>query len=73
MEQVYELVRDRPGITIPQIAALMAIEPNYLYRVVPKLITDELIRREGLGYYPNASKPPTAPERRPRRKPPDGQ
>ncbi len=33
--QTLELVRDKPGITIPEIAKAMKIEPNYLYRVLP--------------------------------------
>ena len=36
--QALELVRTQPGITIPQIAESLKIEPNYLYRVMPKLV-----------------------------------
>jgi len=50
--QALELVRQRPGITIPQIAEAIKIEPNYLYRVMPKLVSDGLIVRDGLGYHP---------------------
>src|ERR1700753_2092132 len=32
--QALQLVRDQPGITIPQIAEELKIEPNYLYRVM---------------------------------------
>ena len=35
--QALELVRERPGITIPEVAKAMKIEPNYLYRVLPPL------------------------------------
>ena len=35
--QTLELVRDKPGITIPEIAKAMKIEPNYLYRLLPRL------------------------------------
>lgn len=49
--QALELVRSRPGITIPEVAEAMAIEPNYLYRVMPKLTSDGLIRRDGHGWY----------------------
>src|SRR5213079_495144 len=38
--QALELVRERPGITIPEIAKAMKIEPNYLYRVLPRLASD---------------------------------
>jgi DNA-binding IscR family transcriptional regulator len=44
-------VRNRPGITIPQIAAAMKIEPNYLYRVLPKLATEGQVRRDGQGWH----------------------
>ena len=50
--QALELVRKQPGNTIPQIAEALKIEPNYLYRVMPKLVTDKQITREGLGYHP---------------------
>ena len=50
--QALELVRGKPGITIPEIAQAMGIEPNYLYRVMPKLVTDGQVRREGQGWHP---------------------
>jgi hypothetical protein len=53
--QALQLVRDQPGITIPQIAQEMKIEPNYLYRVLPRLAADGQIRREGQGWVPASS------------------
>jgi Winged helix-turn-helix DNA-binding len=50
--QALELVQSTPGITIPQIAEKMGIEPNYLYRVMPRLATDGQVRREGQGWHP---------------------
>lgn len=50
--QALELVRSRPGITIPEMAKQMGIEPNYLYRVLPKLTQDGQVRREGQGWHP---------------------
>jgi hypothetical protein len=50
--QALQLVRDKPGITIPDIAAAMKIEPNYLYRVMPKLTSDGLVTRDGQGWRP---------------------
>jgi CRP-like cAMP-binding protein len=50
--QALELVRSQPGITIPQIAESLKIEPNYLYRVMPKLVSDGLITRDGQGWHP---------------------
>ena len=49
------LVRSTPGITIPQIAEKMGIEPNYLYRGMPRLATDGQVRREGQGWHPASS------------------
>ena len=50
--QALELVRSRPGITIPDIAKELGIEPNYLYRVMPKLVDDGQVSREGQGWHP---------------------
>ena len=50
--QALELVRSQPGITIPQIAEKMGIEPNYLYRVMPRLLSDGQVKREGQGWLP---------------------
>ncbi len=49
--QALELVRSQPGITIPQIAENLKIEPNYLYRVMPKLVSDGQVRRDGQGWH----------------------
>jgi DNA-binding IscR family transcriptional regulator len=46
------LVRGKPGITIPEIATAMGIEPNYLYRVMPKLVSDGQVKRDGQGWHP---------------------
>jgi hypothetical protein len=53
--QALELVRGKPGITIPQIAEAMKIEPNYLYRVLPRLSDEGQVRREGQGWFPASS------------------
>lgn len=50
--QTLELIRERPGITIPEIAASMGIEPNYLYRVTARLEADGEIRRDGQSWHP---------------------
>jgi hypothetical protein len=50
--QALELVQNQPGITIPQIAEAMSIEPNYLYRVLPKLVNDGKVQRDGQGWVP---------------------
>ena len=48
-------MRETPGITIPQIAEALKIEPNYLYRVMPKLVEEGQVRREGQGWHPAAA------------------
>jgi CRP-like cAMP-binding protein len=53
--QALELVRAQPGITIPQIAETLKIEPNYLYRVMPRLVEDGSVKREGQGWHPVAA------------------
>ena len=50
--QALELVRSRPGITIPEIATEIKIEPNYLYRVMPRLEQEGQIKRDGKGWMP---------------------
>jgi hypothetical protein len=50
--QALELVRSQPGITIPQIAESLKIEPNYLYRVMPRLVEDGEVKRDGQGWHP---------------------
>jgi len=48
--QALELVRGKPGITIPEIAKSMGIAPNYLYRVLPRLQQEGQIKRDGQGW-----------------------
>ena len=51
-KQALELVRARPGISIPEMAEAMGIQQNYLYRVLPALQKDGLVRKEGRGWHP---------------------
>jgi CRP-like cAMP-binding protein len=51
-KQALEQVRTRPGITIPEIAEAMGIQQNYLYRVLPALQKDGLVRKDGRGWQP---------------------
>jgi len=50
-KQALELVTANPGITIPEIAEKMGIQQNYLYRVLPGLQKEGLIRKEGRGWH----------------------
>ena len=60
--QALELVREKPGITIPEIAQAMKIEPNYLYRVLPRLASDGQVKRDGQGWHPAPSSTSTRTE-----------
>jgi len=50
--QALEIVRTRPGITIPELAKEMKIAPNYLYRVLPPLAEQGQVKRDGKGWQP---------------------
>jgi len=52
-KQALELVQANPGITIPDLAEQMGIKQNYLYRVLPGLEQDGLVRKEGRGWHAN--------------------
>ena len=49
--QALELVRARPGITIPELAEAMGIKQNYLYRVMPQLAGDGQVVKSGRGWH----------------------
>ena len=50
--QALDLVRNQPGITIPELASAMKIQPNYLYRVLPRLASEGQVNRNGQGWHP---------------------
>jgi hypothetical protein len=50
-QQALELVRAKPGITIPEMATSMGIKQNYLYRVVPDLAKQGLVTKSGRGWH----------------------
>ncbi len=52
--QALALVRSRPGVTIPEIAEELKIQPNYLYRVMPALEKAKSVKKQGKGYHPAA-------------------
>jgi len=49
--QALELVRGRPGITIPELAEAMGIQQNYLYRVLPGLAEEGKVTKSGRGWH----------------------
>jgi CRP-like cAMP-binding protein len=50
-QQALDLVKDRPGITIPEMAQAMGIQQNYLYRVLPGLAEEGKVVRSGRGWH----------------------
>jgi hypothetical protein len=50
-KEALEIVRSTPGITIPELAEKMGIKQNYLYRVLPALQKDGMVRKEGRGWH----------------------
>jgi hypothetical protein len=49
--QALQLVSDRPGITIPELAEAMGIQQNYLYRVMPGLAEEGKVTKSGRGWH----------------------
>ncbi|MEA2136352.1 MAG: hypothetical protein QOC68_4261 [Solirubrobacteraceae bacterium] len=49
--QAFELVKARPGITIPELAETMGIKQNYLYRVMPGLAEEGKVVKSGRGWH----------------------
>jgi hypothetical protein len=49
--QALDLVKERPGITIPELAEAMGIQQNYLYRVLPSLAEEGKVVKSGRGWH----------------------
>src|SRR3954447_5180640 len=49
--QALDLVRNKPGITIPELAEAMGIQQNYLYRVMPGLAEEGKVVKSGRGWH----------------------
>lgn len=54
-EKVLQLVERYPGITIPELAEAMAINQNYLYRLLPGLVQEGKVEKRGRGWHPKAA------------------
>jgi hypothetical protein len=50
--EALSFVQGQPGITIPELAAKMGIDQNYLYRVMPGLEKEKKLKRKGRGWHP---------------------
>jgi hypothetical protein len=51
-DEALALVKAQPGITIAEIAEMMGIKRNYLYRVLPSLVSEGHVRKDGRGWRP---------------------
>jgi hypothetical protein len=49
-DQALQLIKGKPGITVPQIAEQMGIRQNYLYRVTAALQKQGAVKRRGSGF-----------------------
>jgi hypothetical protein len=49
--QALQLVEERPGISIPELAEAMGIKQNYLYRVMPGLAEEGKVVKSGRGWH----------------------
>jgi MarR family protein len=50
-DQALTLIKQNPGIKVPDIADKMGIRQNYLYRVTAGLEKQRLVRRRGGGFH----------------------
>jgi hypothetical protein len=50
-KEALAIVRENPGVTIPELADKMGIKQNYLYRVLPGLAQDGLVEKQGRGWH----------------------
>jgi hypothetical protein len=50
-DQALALIKQNPGIKVPEIATKMGIRQNYLYRVTAGLEKQRLVRRRGGGFH----------------------
>jgi len=53
--EAHALVKGQPGITIPELAAKMGINQNYLYRVLPGLEKEGKVTKRGRGWHPKGN------------------
>jgi len=52
--EALRIVREQPGVTIPELADRMGIKQNYLYRVLPELVQEGKVAKQGRGWHPRA-------------------
>jgi hypothetical protein len=52
-------VQAQSGVTIPDLAREMGVSPTYLYKVLPALADEGKIVKDGRGWYPKETAPPS--------------
>ena len=52
-DQVLTLVKERPGITVPEIGTILKVDPTGLYRVVRGLESEGAVKKEGRAIKPS--------------------
>jgi hypothetical protein len=50
-DQALKVIKENPGITIPELAKRLRIRPNYLYRVTGSLEKENRVRRRNRGFH----------------------
>ena len=50
-DDAVKVIKDNPGITIPELADKLKIRPNYLYRVTGQLQKERRIKKRGRGLH----------------------
>lgn len=53
--EALRIVREQPGVTIPELADRMSIKQNYLYRVLPELVQEGKVTKQGRGWHPRVA------------------
>ena len=53
--QAVKIIAAAPGISTSEVAKKMGIKPNYLYRVLPDLMGEGKLRKNGRGWYATAA------------------
>jgi hypothetical protein len=51
-DEAQRLISAEPGISVGDLAARMGIGTTYLYRLLPRLEREGVLRKEGRGYHP---------------------
>ena len=47
-----DIIKQQPGITIPELSAKLGVKQNYFYRALPALERDGKLVKKGRGWYP---------------------